>query len=267
MAYQEEQVRIKRKNTQQAIELAMQGRWREAIEANKSLIASFGNDVDAYNRLGRAYMELGEFGGAREAYQRALKADPYNVIARKNLSRLSRLNGALVATEESAHKVEPQSFIEETGKTGVVNLYRLGADSVLASTVAGDPVELRMEGASLVVLSNRGEYIGEVEPRHAYRLIRLMKGGNRYGANIISTDGAVTTIIREVYQDPSQMGHLSFPPRGFERLRPYVSERLFRREMDYEEEEEPGYVMDGGDEAELFSEEPRDIDEGMDSEV
>ena len=73
MSYQEEeQVRLKRQSGRQAIALAMQGRWKEAVAANKSLIESFPNDVDAYNRLGRGYMELGEYSLAKEAYARAM---------------------------------------------------------------------------------------------------------------------------------------------------------------------------------------------------
>ena len=66
-------VRLRRQSSKQAIALAMQGRWREAVAVNKSLIESFPSDVDAYNRLGRAYMELGEYSQAREAYQQALE--------------------------------------------------------------------------------------------------------------------------------------------------------------------------------------------------
>jgi len=61
----------------------MQGRWKEAIAANKSLIESFPNDVDAYNRLGRAYMELGEYSRAREAYGRTLELDPIMPLPRR----------------------------------------------------------------------------------------------------------------------------------------------------------------------------------------
>ena len=92
MVYQEEeQVRLRRQRSKQAIALALQGQWREAVEVNKSLTESFPNDVDAYNRLGRAYMELGEYSQAREAYSRAIELDPYNTIARKNLHRLAYL--------------------------------------------------------------------------------------------------------------------------------------------------------------------------------
>ena len=126
MAYQEEeQIRLRRQSSKQAIALAMQGRWREAVAANKSLIESFPNDVDAYNRLGRAYMELGEYSLAKEAYERAIELDPYNTIAKKNLHRLSHLGEATAGSEGGSDKVEPQQFIEEIGKAGVVNLYHL----------------------------------------------------------------------------------------------------------------------------------------------
>ncbi len=269
MTYQEEeQVRLRRRGSKQAIALAMQGRWREAVAANKSLIENFPNDVDAYNRLGRAYMELGEYSQAKEAYSRAMELDPYNTIAKKNLQRLSHLGERVVGSEGAFHKVEPQHFIEETGKAGVVNLYRLAPGEILAKMVAGDRVYLRVDGSSLIVQDGRGEYLGQVEPKHGQRLIKLMKGGNKYTATVISsTEEMMTIIIREVYQDPSQAGQLSFPAKGFKHIRPYVGDRIFRRELEYEGEavEEPGYTIVGGDEVEPLSEESGDIDDKADN--
>jgi len=117
MSYQEEeQVGQRWRRSKQAVALAMEGRWREAVSANQSLIENFPNDVTAYNRLGRAYMELGEYSQAGEAYRRAMELDPYNVIAKKNLERLSRLGEAVVDSQGGLDKVEPQQFVEETGK-------------------------------------------------------------------------------------------------------------------------------------------------------
>ncbi len=142
MTYQEEGLaRLKRQRSKQAIDLAMQGQWREAVAANKVIIESFPRDVDAYNRLGRAYMELGEYSQAREAYNRATELDPFNAIAKKNLQRLSYLGEAVVSSEGSegeSRKVEPQQFIEEIGKAGVVNLYHLAPREIMARMVAGD---------------------------------------------------------------------------------------------------------------------------------
>ena len=265
MTYQEEgQARLRRLRSKQAIILAMQGRWREAVEANQSLIESFPNDVDAYNRLGRAYMELGDYSRAKEAYERAMELDPYNVIAKKNFHRLSRLGEAVVGLGGGSQKAEPQHFIEETGKAGVVNLYRLAPPEILARMVAGDKVYLKIDGTSLVVEDGRGKYLGLVDPKVGRQLIKLTKGGNKYTAAIISsTEDMMSIVIREVYQDPSQAGRLSFPAKGIEELRPYVGERILRRELEYEEElvEEPGYTIVSEEGTELLPEESPDIDD------
>ncbi|MFC1995851.1 tetratricopeptide repeat protein [Chloroflexota bacterium] len=258
MSYQEErQVRLKRQLSKQAIALAMQGRWREAVAANKTIIDSFSNDIEAYNRLGRAYIELGEYPQAREAYGRTMELDPYNSIARKNLRRLSHLGETAVSVEGDSYKTEPQHFIEEIGKAGVINVYHLAPKEILARVVAGDRVFLKIDGPILVVENSRGEYLGQVEPKHGQRLIKLMGGGNRYTAAIVrSIEGSVTVIIREIYRDPSQAEQLSFPSKGDEGLRSYVNNRIFGSEMEYkgEGEREPGYTIIGRDEAELLPE-------------
>ncbi len=263
MAYQEERLAsIKRQLSKQAIELAMQGRWQEAVEANKVIIEDFPNDVDAYNRLGRAYLELGEYSAAREAYRRTLELDPFNTIAKKNLQRLSYLGEEAVTLKGESRKVEPQRFIEEIGKAGVVNLYHLAPKEVRARLIAGDEVQLKIEGSSLIVEDNRGEYLGQVEPKHGPRLIKLMEGGNQYSAAVVgSTEEAMTIIIQEVYQHPSQAGRLSFPSKGAEEIRPYVDEKVFKLESEFQEimPEESGYTIIGGDEIEVLPEEPTDI--------
>jgi len=237
MVYQEEeQVRIRRQRSKNAIALAMQGRWREAVAANREIIESFPNDVDAYNRLGRAHIELGEYALAKEAYTKAIELDAYNIIAQKNLRRLSYLGEAAASLEADSDKAKPEHFIEETGKAGVVNLYRLAPREVLAKIVAGDRVYLKVNDSALAVENGRGEYLGQVEPRHAQRLIKLMAGGNQYAAAIVSSaEDRVAVIIREIYQDPSQAGQLSFPPRGSEGFRPYLNEKVLRRGLEYSE--------------------------------
>ena len=260
MTYQEEgQARLRRLRTKQAIMLAMQGRWKEAVAINKDIVEDFPSDIDAYNRLGRAYMELGEYSAAREAYSRALKLDHYNAIAKKNLRRLSLLGERPVTLVGDSDTAKPQHFIEETGKAGVVNLHRLAPGEILAGMVAGDRVHLKISNSGLIVENISEQYLGEVEPKHEQRLIRLMKGGNEYSAAIVSvTEAKVTIIIREVYQHPSQAGQLSFPVRSLGGLQPYVGDRMLRRDFRYEEEvvDGPGYTIIGGEEGvELLPEE------------
>lgn len=276
MTYNEsEATKLRRQASKQAIALAMEGKWKEAITANQSLIESFPDDVDAFNRLGRAHMELGEYALAKAAYQKALKVDPYNTIASKNLTRLSHLKESKVVV--TAGKVEPKQFIEEVAKSGVVSLRRLAPADVLAKMVAGNKVTLKVDGPHLVVENAHGEYLGQVEPRHGQRLIKLMAGGNKYIASIVSSsEAAVTVIIRETYQHPSQVGQTSFPSKGPEGQRSDIDERIgdrmLRRSIEHSEYEDSlpgdtGYAIVGdGDDTgvEVLSE---DIDEDDEEDV
>jgi hypothetical protein len=264
----EKLLRYKQQRSKGAIDLAMQARWQEAVEVNKEIIGSFPEDVDAFNRLGRAYMELGKFPQAKEAYGQSVKLDRYNAIANRNLRRLADLKGPVKAAVET-DKVEPQQFIEEIGKAGVVALIELAPKEKRALTVAGDKASLKIEGSSLAVENGRGDYLGKVEPKHTQRLIRLMLGGNKYAAVVVrSTADGMTVMVRESFQHPSQAGKLSFPPRGMEEFRPYVGDKLLKLEPEDEEEDESGYTIIGGDEIEVLPEEstePED-DTGADNE-
>lgn len=224
-----------RREREEAIKLALEGRWREAVEVNQKILENLPDDVDSYNRLGRAYMELGEYEKASEAYKQSLALDPYNPIARRNLRRLENIPASL-AVGDVPTQVAPDYFIEETGKAGMVQLVNLAPREVLSRLVAGDLVELSIEEGQLVARNGRGEYLGRVEPRHASRLIRLMRGGNRYSTIVVnSTDNSVTLMVREAYQHPTLEGQLSFPPRSLEDYRLYSDKPQPR---DVEEEED-----------------------------
>jgi tetratricopeptide (TPR) repeat protein len=260
---EERLLRLKQQRSKEAIDLAMQGRWQEAVTANKGIIEDFPDDVDTYNRLGRACMELGDYAQAKEAYGQAAKLDPYNPIAQRNLRRLNDMK-APASLEVETDKVEPHQFIEEIGKAGVVQLYDLAPKEIRALMVNGDKAYLKVDGSSLVVENSRGEYMGRVDPKHAQRLIRLIQGGNQYTAAVVkSVRDMMTIIIRETYQHPSQVGKLSFPPKGLEEFRPYASDKIIKLDSEYEEEaeDESGYTIIGGDEIEVLPEESMAADE------
>lgn len=272
MSYREEErTRLKRQSGRQSITFAMQGRWQEAVTANKAIVESFPADINAYNRLGRAYMELGDYSRARAAYEKAVEIDAYNSVAVKNLSRLSRLGEKAVSPDGGSHKIEPQQFIEEVGKAGVVSLLRLAPPQILAQMVAGERVNLKVDGSNLLIENARGEYLGQVGPKHGKRLVKLMAGGNQYSAAIVkASEEVITVIIREVFQDPSQVGKRSFPTHGTEVIRSsageWLGERIVRREIEDEKAPEGrSFIIVGGEEteadAEVLAEEPADEEE------
>jgi hypothetical protein len=241
---EEDKDRLKRKASQEAIALAMQSRWQEAVAVNQSIVESFPTDIDAYNRLGRAFMELGDFARAKEAYGRALELDSNNVIAERNLHRLSLLPDSHTPAKEERREVAPNLFIGEMGKAGVVNLQSLAPQEVLARMTAGNQVNLEVRGQQLIVENEQGEYLGRVEPQYGLRLAKLMEGGNQYTAAIVSLDNdRAKVLIREVYQHPSQVGRLSFPVKAVEGFHPHVKDTLLRHEaMEEEALEEGEYV-------------------------
>jgi tetratricopeptide (TPR) repeat protein len=231
-----QQVRTKRSETERAIQLALANRWEEAAQVNRAIIQQYPNDVDAYNRLGKALMELRQYKEAKKAYEKALELDKTNQIARKNLERIQTLLKSRQAQAETT-AVDPKLFLEQTGKSAVTVLQKT-APEVVARLDAGDRVELKPSNGTLIVQTPTGEYVGELEPRLGLRLKKLMEGGNEYAAAIASlSKGECRVLIRETYQHPSQAGKPSFPTlTPSEGLRPYVKERLLRYETEVEEE-------------------------------
>lgn len=236
----DEKVRLKRLKIEQAVNMAMQSRWPEAAELNRQLVDEYPKEVEAHNRLGRALLELGRFEEAREAYNHALRLEPMNTIAQKNVQRLDTLmaEAAAVPVVPTTGPVDPALFIAETGRSVVTMLVEPAAPEVLATVDAGDPVELRVEDNTALVLSVKGDPLGKVEPRLRQRLIRLTKMGNQYGAVVTGVDEqSVRIIIRETHRDPSMGDRPSFPTTG-ETFRGYTRESLVRYDLEDEEEEE-----------------------------
>jgi tetratricopeptide (TPR) repeat protein len=225
----EEKARLLRQMSQEAIALAMQGRWKEALTINENIIESIPDDVDAYNRLGKAYFELNEFDKAKEAYNKALEIAPNNTIAKKNIVKLSQLKGSKVTVKEDRPKASLHLFIGDVGKSGVINLQQIAATRVLAKITAGDQVNLKVTGQQLLVENEDGEYLGKVESQHGPRLAKMITAGNKYTAAIVSVDdNKVKVMIRETYHDPSYAGKLSFPATKNEGFQPHIKDTILR---------------------------------------
>ena len=256
MSYQTSEANLRRQRTREAIELAMQGRWEEAVAANNSVIEIFPNDINAYNRLGKALTELGRYDDAMEAYSQALEIEHNNSIARKNLRRLSRLKQAQPAPGGGNHTASPEIFIEESGKAAVTRLEKLASLDVLAKIAAGDQVYLRPKGQGLVVENKIGEYVGQLQPKIGVRLAKLIEGGNGYTAAIArSADTEVKVIIKEIFQHPSQAGLTSFPAQDYSGFRADIKDSILKYELDDEEGVDNGsFHLEWSGEAEALAE-------------
>ncbi|MGH7963263.1 MAG: tetratricopeptide repeat protein, partial [Candidatus Binatia bacterium] len=154
---------------EEARKAAFEGHWEEAVGINQQIIERFQKDADAFNRLGRAYIALGSLDEAKDAYSKSLRADPANLIARRNLQRLEVLRGP--GGRQSAVVTRPgpmprtTAFLEEVGKTWVDELVNPGELQTLADISPGEELELSEQDGKLLVLRASGARLGEVEPK------------------------------------------------------------------------------------------------------
>ena len=242
-----------------AVQLAIAGKWDDAVKLNKFIIDNYGADEETQNRLGKALSELGKLKDAKSAYEAALKLNPMNSIAKKNAARINTLLHQKEGLKVGGTRVDLNLFVEEMGKTIITTLENSSAD-ICSKVAAGDVAELKIEGDGVAAETSRGVRLGLLEAKLARRLIKFMRGGNRYQAGVTSCDAnTVKLIVRETYQDPRFAGKPSFPMRRKREVefRPYTKESLLAREVEvFAEDEDEEALVDGTPASE-------DIEEGM----
>ena len=261
--------RAARRKAEIARGLAVEGRWEEAIQANREILENFPRDVEAMNRIGKALTELGRFDEALETFQAALSLEPQNAIAQRNASRLEQTiafgmtEQAAPASAIPAAEVKSGIFIEEVGKTYVTDLVRPGPDILFTGVAPADEVKLVIQGNEVEVHDRDGRRLGQLEPRIARRLVQLAESGNRFKAYVVALTGnTVRVILREVFRNPEARSRISFPRQAtIAAPRPYLRETRLTREL------EPDVLYDLEEEDEELEEELEEGEEGAEEEA
>jgi tetratricopeptide (TPR) repeat protein len=180
---------------QKAISFALQCQWKEAVQANLEILRETPEDVDALNRLARAYSELGKLNEAKATAQKVLDIDPVNTIAQKCLDKWKSLKAG---DKGAARTVDPEAFLEEPGKTKIVNLLNPGDAKVIGGLDSGDEVKLLVAPHRISVVTPDGKYIGRLPDDLAARLKNLIKSGNKYRVLVKSIEPKeIDVFIRE----------------------------------------------------------------------
>lgn len=249
--------KTKKQMNQEALTASLESRWEDALRLNDEFLARFPRSADALNRKGRAFIELHRLTDAREAYSEALKADPANMIARRNLQRLETLYNRAEGQpqgEASADSTIPRAavFIQETGKTWIDQLADAADAGTLAEVSPGDKVQLKVEENRVIVLSDDGIRLGELELRISARIARLTEAGHEFEAYALGISAqSLRVIIRETSRPEGQEGTITFPRQDFasqDLMR--EREQLFLREegdFDFGDEEDEEVVKDEDD--------------------
>lgn len=248
MANTRQKPKTKKQMAREALDASIESRWEDALRLNDEFLARFPRNADALNRKGRAYIELGKYTEARDAYSEALKADPANMIARRNLQRLETLYNrpeGQDANESATTSTIPRAsvFILETAKTWIDELADAADMGQLADVSPGDKVQLKIEDNRVIVTSVDGVRLGELELRISGRIARLTEAGHEFEAYALGTSAqSLRVIIREVSRPEGTEGVLTFPRQDFasqDLMR--EREQLFLREegdFDFGDEEE-----------------------------
>ena len=255
----EERVKPRSLYVEEAIQAALESRWSEALGINQALLERHGADEDTFNRLGKALTELGRLDEALEAYSSALRLNPLNLIAQKNVRKLSAMLEQKEQLAAGGRAIDVELFTEEPGKSALTIL-RAPGEKLTVVVAPGDVVELLPEDGQLRAETARGVPLGEVEPKIARRLLPLIESGNRYTAAVARVeDQAIEIIIREVFQAPENARKASFPLSRTQRredFRPYSKDALLAsREIDA--------APLSSDDDEPFAERSEDTDDDM----
>ncbi len=180
-----------------AIQTALAGDWDGAIKINEELLVENPNDIDTMNRLAFAWSSMGNIKKAKAVYQQVLDIDEHNPIATRNIKRLNGSDGKQFTS--AAPLTFSNLFIEEPGKTKVVELINLADKKTLTMFRSGEKVELQTKRMKIFVMSQQKHFIGMLPDDLGKRLIKLIEAGNQYETFIKSSqENKVIIFIREV---------------------------------------------------------------------
>jgi tetratricopeptide (TPR) repeat protein len=199
----------------QAIAAALNSKWDEALLLNQQIIDTDANNIDALNRLGRAHFELGNLTESKKIYQHALKQDPYNQIASKFIKRIEAFDKKGIKPSDMKSKtplhISSDLFIEEPGKTKVVNLMKVAEPQKLSMLDCGVEVQLILKKNGITVTDMDDEYLGVLPDDLSHHMQRLIEGGNKYQSFIKTTKtNSLTILIRELHRSARFKNQPSF---------------------------------------------------------
>jgi tetratricopeptide (TPR) repeat protein len=200
-----------------AIDAALKCQWSEALEINKQIIKLEPENVDCLNRLAKAYMELGKYALAKKTYEDALKLDPYNTIAEKNIKKVASFkkngtNGHANGLDSSQSMgLHPDFFLEEPGTTRMVNLIKCAEPAKLLTLSPGQVVNLVTKNKAVYITDGHNQYLGVLPDDTGFHLRKLISGGNKYMSLIKSIkSNGLTILIKEIYRSKKFKNQASF---------------------------------------------------------
>ncbi len=140
----------------QAINAALEGAWKKALELNQQILDKRPADLNARIRLGKALIQTKNFAQATKIFKEILKQDPINQIALKNLEIAKE--GKVKNTTASLH---PKHLIKEPGTTAEAHAEITKARLKASDFTAGEKLTLKIKKTEVDVIYEN-EVIGVI---------------------------------------------------------------------------------------------------------
>lgn len=200
--------------TRNAIDAALDCRWEDARKLNRQIIKLDPQNVDALNRQAHIFMEMGRYNLAKKYYCGVIKIDPYNPIALKNLKILKSFkpNGPAEPNHINGQtKLSPLLFLQEPGKTKLVNLLKVAEPQKLSKAFCGMKVDMVIKNRKITIVDSNANYLGVLPDDICHHLLRLLRGGNKYDLFIKSIRvNTLSVLIKETHRSKRFKNQPSF---------------------------------------------------------
>lgn len=194
-----------------AIQKALISSWQEAIDLNIEILDQEPDNIPSLNRLAIAYLKSQEIEKSRKYFEKVIKLDPYNSIAKNNLKRITSSKTSATLLADSPISNHTFSFIEEPGKSKMIPLTNIGEPQIINTIYTGLEVELVISGRKIKVETQNHKYIGSLPDDISSHLIRFIKAGCKYRSLIRSADiNRVEIFVQEIKSSKKMRGIPSF---------------------------------------------------------
>lgn len=212
---------------QNAIDAAVHSDWEIAICLNKKILQIDKKNLSAVLRLGFASLQTSKLLEAKKYYQKALKLQAGNTVAKENLERIKilQIKGSSKGKKTAVY-LDPNLFLEVSGKTKSIGLVNVGQKNVLAQLTTGQEVFLKPKKRKVEVRDKNNDYIGSLPDDISKRLMLFLNAGSTY--NVFIKEGSlnkVVVFVREEKKGKKVSHYLSFPQNSQSNIAAIASDK------------------------------------------
>ena len=209
-----------------AISAALAQNWKLAIEINQLLLKNNKDDLEILCRLAYAYLQTGEIEKAKKFYKKVLSIDRYHNVAQKNYFKITNL-GSVTSKIYTRDRVSPRLFIEEPGKTKIIQLINLAPFRTISKLSIGDTVHLFPKKHSIEVRGMDKTYYGALPDDITFRLLKFIEAGNTYLICVKNIQkNFVSVFIRETSRGKKLKHQPSFSPTSLKEFTASIQKEI-----------------------------------------